>query len=301
MLFTGVSAFPLTPFVDDEVDEAAYAGIVRRLARSGVDSITALGSTGSYAYLSREERAAVLRVAVDSAGDKPVFAGVGATRTRHVVEHVADAHEAGAAGVLVAPVSYQPLGDDEVVGLFRDVCASSDLPVVVYDNPRTTGYSFTPEVYARVAEIDGVASIKIPGVPADPGAAAARVADIRSRIPDDVTIGVSGDGFAAAGRAAGCEAWYSVLAGTLPGPALRLWETGDDDLRDLWEVFGEAGGGLRVVAAIAEHVGWVRPGCLPRPLVGLSPALRDRLVGVLDRLDAYEGLDGGAPRRAGRA
>ncbi|ETJ07219.1 MAG: hypothetical protein Q605_AUC00103G0002, partial [Actinomyces urogenitalis DORA_12] len=38
---------------DDAVDEEAFAGIVERLAASGVDSIGALGSTGSYAYLSR--------------------------------------------------------------------------------------------------------------------------------------------------------------------------------------------------------------------------------------------------------
>ena len=51
MSFTGLSAFPLTPLHDDVVDEAAYVGLIERLAASGVDSITALGSTGAYAYL----------------------------------------------------------------------------------------------------------------------------------------------------------------------------------------------------------------------------------------------------------
>lgn len=48
-LFTGLSAFPLTPLTDDAVDQRAFAGLVRRLAAARVDSITALGSTGSYA------------------------------------------------------------------------------------------------------------------------------------------------------------------------------------------------------------------------------------------------------------
>lgn len=283
MTFTGVSAFPLTPFVDDRIDEQAYAGIVRRVAASSVSSITALGSTGSYAYLSREERAAALRIAVENSGEKPVLAGVGATRTRHVIEHVADATEAGADGVLLAPVSYQPLSDDEVLGLFRDVAGQSELPIVVYDNPRTTGYAFTPEMYARVAEIDGIASIKIPGVPAHPEAAAALVSRIRSMIPEHVTIGVSGDAFAAAGKAAGSDAWYSVLAGTLPDEAVRLWQTGEDDLQELWEIYAEAGGGLRVMAAIAEQFGLVRRPGLPRPLIGLDDEVRERLAGVLAR------------------
>lgn len=113
-MFTGLSAFPLTPLVDDRVDEVAFAGLVDRLVSAGVDSITALGSTGSYAYLSREERALVTRIAVDHARLVPVIVGIGALRTSHVLEHLEDAQTAGAAGVLLAPMSYQPLTEDDV-------------------------------------------------------------------------------------------------------------------------------------------------------------------------------------------
>ena len=182
MPFTGVSAFPLTPFVDDRVDENAYAAFIRRIALDPeANSITALGSTGSYAYLSRAERALVSRVAVENSGTTPVFVGIGSTRTRHVIEHAADAADAGAEGLLLAPVSYQPLSDEEVYGLFRDVASSTDLPIVVYDNPRTTaGYAFTPAMYARVAELRGVSSIKIPGRSGGPAAARAHVDRIRA-------------------------------------------------------------------------------------------------------------------------
>ncbi len=79
--FTGLSAFPLTPITDDAVDERAFVGLIERLATAGVDSITALGSTGSYAYLTAAERARVARLAVEHAGGTPVFVGVGALRT----------------------------------------------------------------------------------------------------------------------------------------------------------------------------------------------------------------------------
>ena len=48
MNFEGLSAFPLTPMDEHAVDEAAFGGLVERLAAAGVDSIGALGSTGSY-------------------------------------------------------------------------------------------------------------------------------------------------------------------------------------------------------------------------------------------------------------
>ena len=70
-IFTGLSAFPLTPLNGDAVDEAAFVRLVVRLAEAGVDSITALGSTGSYAYLTLEEHARVARLTVEHAGSTP--------------------------------------------------------------------------------------------------------------------------------------------------------------------------------------------------------------------------------------
>lgn len=48
-MFAGLSAFPLTPLAGDQLDKHAYARLIERLVTAGVDSITALGSTGSYA------------------------------------------------------------------------------------------------------------------------------------------------------------------------------------------------------------------------------------------------------------
>ncbi|WP_267893849.1 dihydrodipicolinate synthase family protein [Streptomyces sp. RTd22] len=134
-MFTGLSAFPLTPITDDAIDEKAFATLVQRLAAAGVDSIGALGSTGSYAYLTREERARAARIAVQHADGTPVIVGIGALRTRHVLEAAEDAQNAGAAGVVLAPMSYQRLTDDDAFGLYEDVSAHLSVPLVVYDNP----------------------------------------------------------------------------------------------------------------------------------------------------------------------
>lgn len=291
----GLSAFPLTPLRDDAVDEYAFVGLVKRLTAAGVDSITVLGSTGSYAYLTQAERARVVRLAVECAGPTPVFIGVGDLRTSRVLAHVDSAQEAGAAGVLLAPMTYQPLSDGEVFRLFRTVTEHTDLPVIVYDNPGTTHFAFTTELYARIAELPGIVSIKIPGVPADPTAAREHVAMIRAAIPEHVTIGVSGDAFAAIGLNAGCDAWYSVIGGTLPAPALSITRAAQAGrtqeaavesrrLAPLWELFAELGGSLRVTAAIAEHLGLVPPSCLPLPIQGLTDSQRVQVIDVMTEL-----------------
>lgn len=298
-LFTGLSAFPLTPLADERVDERAFAGLVERIADSGIDTITALGSTGAYAYLDAGERERVVALAVRHAGDTPVFAGIGALRASHVLDNARAAEQAGAQGLLLAPMSYLPLTDDEVFELYRAATEHTDLPVILYDNPGTTHFDFTTELYGRIARLEGVVAIKIPAVPLEPRAAAARLASIRAAVPERIRIGVSGDASASAGLSAGCDAWYSVIAGIAPEPAVRITRLARSGraaeadaesarLEPLWRLFAEFGGSLRVVAAIAEMLGLAEPDCLPLPIRGLDADGRRRVADVVHEL----GLDG---------
>lgn len=173
-VFTGLSAFPLTPATDEGIDEAAYERIVGRLADAGVDSIGALGSTGSYAYLSRQERARAAKIAVQSSGPVPVIVGVGALRTRDILLNIEDAQNSGAAAVLLAPMTYQALTEDEVYRLYEDIAVNLSVPLVVYDNPATTHVHFTDDLHGRISQLDAVASIKIPAVSTDPAEATHR-------------------------------------------------------------------------------------------------------------------------------
>ena len=55
-MFHGLSAFPITPCnAAGEVDTDTLGHLVTRLEAAKVNSIGLLGSTGSYAYLSRAE------------------------------------------------------------------------------------------------------------------------------------------------------------------------------------------------------------------------------------------------------
>ena len=281
-MFTGLSAFPLTPLdAAGAIDEAAFARLVSRLAEAGVNSIGALGSTGSYAYLSRAERARVAQLAVRAAGGVPVMIGIGAVRTEHVIEHAHDAQQAGAAAVMLAPVSYQPLTEDEVYGLYADVTAELSVPLCVYDNPGTTHFAFSDELHARVAALAGVAAIKLPG-----DGAAERIGVLRPRVPATVAIGVSGDQYAAGALDAGADVWFSVVGGLFPELALAIVREGapaSARLEPLWALFRRHGG-LRGVATAASLLGLAGDHNLPRPLRLLEGDARTEVEAVLREL-----------------
>ena len=292
-MFTGLSAFPLTPADDrGEVDHAGLRRLIDRLAAAGVDSIGLLGSTGTYAYLTRSQRRAALETArVEGAGRVPILVGIGALRTDEAVCLAQDAKAAGASAGLLAPVSYTPLGDDEVFEHFAAVARGSGLPICIYDNPSTTHFRFSPALIGRLASVDGIVAVKSPtGPPID---IAIHLADLRKRVPSAFSLGYSGDWNAAEALLAGADAWYSVAGGLFPTDCLALTraaQAGDAERTDelntrlepLWALF-RAHSSLRVMYAAADILGVCRAEP-PRPILPLTEAARREVETVLSDL-----------------
>ena len=280
-MFNGLSAFPLTPLKEGKIDEQAFTTLLRPLVDAGVDSLGILGSTGSYAYLTVAERAQVARCAVEHAGGIPVMVSIGALRLDDILRLADDAQAAGAAGVLMAPVSYQRLTAEEVYSLYERVTHQLSVPLCVYDNPATTGFTFSDELMFAVAALPNIGSVKFGRVPED-------IAQVRSRLPDNVTMGISGDWQAAPALRAGFDVWYSVIAGVFPQTALaiaRSKETAQSErLEPLWALFRRYGS-LRVMAAAAEMMGKVTVPALPFPLQAIQGEPREALARLIVSLE----------------
>ncbi|MBJ9836916.1 dihydrodipicolinate synthase family protein [Citrobacter freundii] len=294
-MFTGLSAFPLTPLADGEIAEASFVSLIENLAGAGVNSIGALGSTGSYAYLTREQRLRATRLAVNAAAEIPVMTSIGHVSTDEVMRLAEDAQNAGVSGVLLAPVSYQRLTSDEVFRLYDRVSTELSVPLCIYDNAATTGFEFTDELLVALSYLKNIGSIKIGDLPADCNAALGRVGSLKSRVSEGVTIGISGDAQSAFGMIAGCDVWYSVLGGLFPHYSLSLAQAAlskdesethqlNTALEPLW-VFYRRHGSLRVIATVAELLGTVPVPCLPFPLQTLIGKERSALEKTLVRLD----------------
>lgn len=294
-MFHGLSAFPLTPVKNEEIDELSFERLILRLTEAGVESLGVLGSTGNYMYLSQAERVRVVKLAVSLSGDIPVMAGIGAMRARDVLANAELAQGAGADALLLAPVSYQPLTEDEVFALFKAVSQHVSVPVCVYDNPRTTQFQFTPTLYQKIAELPHITSIKIPGVDGDLHHVKRHVGSLQKKLPENFPLGVSGDALAANGLLAGCSIWYSVIGGLFPQAALGIARAAlsgnveeaqrlSQRLQPLWDLFAVNGGSLRVIAAAAEILDLVETPCLPQPLLSLDGPGRTALVKLIEEL-----------------
>ena len=278
------------------MDEKGFSHILSRLTEARVDSLGILGSTGSYAYLTREQRRRIATLAKQHAGEIPVMVCVGAVSTDAILHLSDDAQAAGADALLLPAVSYQSLRDEEVFALFETVTRHVSVPVCIYDNPGTTHFTFTDELHGLLSSLEGIHSVKIPGVPDNPAAAAERVDALRQHLRPGVTIGISGDAYAGLGLNAGCEVWYSVCGGLFPVTAKQITEAAAANdhervttlttrLEPLWALFRKHRGSLRVIAAAAGVLGLTDTDCLPRPLQPLSVGDIADIAGVIRALE----------------
>ncbi len=303
--FHGLSAFPLTP-ADEEgvVDVEALSLLVQRLDAAEVDSIGLLGSTGSYAYLSRDERLRAVKAAVECLKGKSrqLIVGVGTFRTSEAVALAKDAEAAGADALLLAPVSYTPLTQEEAYHHFAAVAGATSLPLCIYNNPSTTHFTFSDELLVRLAYIPHILAVKMP-LAADMEFKP-ELERLRPRLGDNFSIGYSGDWGCADAVLQGADTWYSVIAGLLPVPSLRLLraaQAGDSTevqrisayFEPLWSLFKEFGS-YRVVYAAANLLSLThrQP---PLPVMPLSVSDCARVEEALAKLAELDGLPAATP------
>src|SRR5690606_27824330 len=143
----------------------------------------------------------------ESVGSRlPVIVGVGALRTDEAVAHARDAAAAGADALLLAPVSYTPLTQEEAFQHYQTVAAATDLPLCVYNNPSTTHFNFSQDLIGRLAALPPIQAVKLP-LPGN-GDFSGEIARLRRVVAPEFAIGYSGDWGAAEALLAGTDSFY---------------------------------------------------------------------------------------------
>ncbi|WP_029421122.1 dihydrodipicolinate synthase family protein [Alicyclobacillus macrosporangiidus] len=147
----GISVISLTPFTDaGEVDVASLRRLTDFYLQAGVHGITLLGIMGEANKLTEAERAVVTQTVIDQvAGRVPVTVGCSAPGTHQAIHFVREAKRLGADAVMVAPPNNLK-NLDLVLEHYRRVGEATDLPLVVQDEPTTTGVVLPPAFFGRV-------------------------------------------------------------------------------------------------------------------------------------------------------
>ncbi|MFE5977628.1 dihydrodipicolinate synthase family protein [Streptomyces sp. NPDC056460] len=157
----GIMVATTLPFKDDlSVDYDAYAEHVAWLIANGCDGVVPNGSLGEYQTLTADERARIVRTAVEAAGDgarvMPGVAAYGSAESRRWAEQAA---EAGCGSVLLLPPNAYRADERSVVAHYADV-AGVGIPVVAYNNPIDTKVDLVPGLLAKLHADGSIVAVK---------------------------------------------------------------------------------------------------------------------------------------------
>jgi 4-hydroxy-tetrahydrodipicolinate synthase len=218
--FAGVFPYLVTPLdAQGEVKADILARLCDDLIKAGVHGLTPLGSTGEFAYLSREQRLRVVEVTIDAAaGRVPVVPGVAATSIADAVTQARTYKRAGAAGILAILEAYFPLRDAQVESYFRAIADAVDLPVVLYTNPNFQRSDLTLDVIERLAAHPHIVGIK------DASANTGRLLSIINRCGDTIDVFAASAYIPACVMMIGGKGWFAGPACIIPRQSVALYD-----------------------------------------------------------------------------
>ena len=161
--FAGSFTVMVTPFSDDgsKVDYSTLRRFVDWQISNGVPGLIPLGSTGEFLSITDEERREIVTTIIQQVdGRVPVLVGAADEWTDKAVRYSYEAEELGASGVMIVPPYYASPTGDELYAHYQRISDAISIPIMVYNNPNTANVDLTPDLLARLSQIENVDYVK---------------------------------------------------------------------------------------------------------------------------------------------
>ena len=211
-MFEGAHTALITPFRNNQLDEAALTRLIEAQIANGITGIVPVGTTGESPTLNNAEHHRVIELAVQVAkGRCLVIAGTGSNSTEEAVSLTQEAEKVGADAVLLVAPYYNKPSQEGLFRHFKAIASATKLPIVLYSIPGRCGIEIAVETVRRLAEAcPNIVAIKEAGGSVD------RVSQLRQALPDSFEILSGDDALTLPFIAAGAVGVISVASNLIP-------------------------------------------------------------------------------------
>jgi len=164
MSFEWKGVFPAltTKFTaDDQLDIPMFEKSLDAQLEAGVHGIILGGTLGEASVLTTVEKEQLVRVAVQkTAGLVPVVLNIAEGSTREALHQAALAAKWGAAGLMLLPPMRYKSDHRETVTYFKTIANSTDLPIMIYNNPVDYKIEVTLDMFDELTACPNITAVK---------------------------------------------------------------------------------------------------------------------------------------------
>jgi 4-hydroxy-tetrahydrodipicolinate synthase len=146
---------------NDELDLPLFEKNLKAQLDAGIDGIILGGSLGEASTLTNAEKETLVRFTVEKvAGKIPVVLNIAEGATAEAVKLAASAKSWGVKGLMLLPPMRYKTDDRETAAYFKAVATSTDLPIMIYNNPVDYKVNVTLDIFEELAAHDNIQAVK---------------------------------------------------------------------------------------------------------------------------------------------
>jgi 4-hydroxy-tetrahydrodipicolinate synthase len=215
----GVFPALTTKFTEsDELDLPLFEKNLRYQVECGVDGIILGGSLGEASVLATEEKERLVKFTCDTLdGRLPVLLNIAEGSTRLAVQQAALAKAWGAEGLMVLPPMRYSADHRETVTYFKTIAESTDLPIMIYNNPVDYKIEVTLDMFEELLECPNIQAVK------ESTRQVSNVTRLINRFGDRLKILCGVDPLAMEELLMGADGWVAGLVCAFPAETVAVY------------------------------------------------------------------------------
>ena len=221
---------------DDRLDHEMFAKNIEAQLSAGVDGIILGGTLGEASSLMEDEKDELVKYTAELAkGKVPVVMNIAEQTTKGAIKAAEKAKANGANGLMMLPPMRYKADDHEPVTYFKAVAQSTDLPIMIYNNPVDYKIEVTLDMFESLMECENIQAVK------ESTRDISNVTRMRNRFGDRFKILSGVDTLALESMLMGADGWVAGLVCAFPAETVaiyRLQKAGKiKEARDIYRWF----------------------------------------------------------------
>ena len=203
---------------DDQLDLSLYAKNVHFQLEVGIDGIILGGTLGEASVLTIEEKEKLVKFTVEIVENKiPVVLNIAEGSTREAINQATLAQKWGAKGLMMLPPMRYKSDHKETVAFFKLVANSTDLPIMIYNNPVDYKTEVTLDMFEELIECANIQAIK------ESTRDVSNITRLKNRFGDRLKVLCGVDTIAMEELLMGADGWVGGLVCAFPAETAAIY------------------------------------------------------------------------------